>query len=260
MLGPVVAFALLAAMPGAFDVVFVASFGVAVIGLTAIALFVPAMGRKTGESGVAPASLTTALHLLRDTKFRALLYAGSLLGLATISDSFIFLSLQKRTDLGMTAFPLLYVGTSLVTSLFAVSCGRLADRIGRTPVLLGGYAILALLYVALWLPATGGWFLLSIVVGLLGIYYAATDGVLTAMVAGVLPAPACGSGLAIFATATNVARLLASVGFGFLWSRIGTTSATLCYFLALIAAGVGASMLLKLPTQDAGPTALSKIP
>src|SRR5688572_8844503 len=42
MLGPVLAFALLAAMPRRFDVLFIASFGVAILGVAAIALFVPA--------------------------------------------------------------------------------------------------------------------------------------------------------------------------------------------------------------------------
>lgn len=236
MLGPLVAFALLAGMPNDFDVVFVASFGAAILGVVAIILFVPAFKVNAGPK-VARGFFPAAGALLRDGRFRQLLIAGTLLSLATVSDSFLFLALQKRSALGTTAFPLLYVATSLVTSMFSVPCGRLADRIGRTPVLLTGYAILAALYGLLCVTGLGGWVLLAGVVGLLGIYYAATDGVLTAMVAAGLPRESTGSGLAIFATATNVARLLASVLFGLVWTESGNNRfAMMIYLGALVVA------------------------
>ena len=134
MLGPILAFTLLAFVPGGFDVLFVASFGVAVIGVAAIILFVPrtVSGEEQVRAGQA-VSLRSAGALLLDGRFRALVIAGLVLGLATISDSFIFLILQRRLELGATAFPLLYVGTSLFTSVFSVPCGRLADRVGPHP-------------------------------------------------------------------------------------------------------------------------------
>jgi hypothetical protein len=55
-----------------------------------------------------------------------------------------------------------------------------------------------------------------IAVVLFGIYYAATDGVFTAMAASILPSEQSGSGLAVLATASNLARLAASVIFGVL--------------------------------------------
>jgi MFS family permease len=251
MLGPVLAFVLLALQPDAYDVVFVASFAVAILGLAAIILFVPKTSSLGNQDDATPVSMRTAGKLFSDAKFRGLLYTGTLLGIGTISDSFIYLILQNRLGFGVTAFPLLYVGTSLVTALFAVSCGRLADRVGRKRVLIGGYAALALLYITLWTPAGGGVPLVVGAIVLLGLYYAATDGVLTAMTAAALPAMSCGSGLAVFATATNIARLLASVGFGFLWTRCGTQSATLSYLATLLAAIAAAVVLLKPSNRDA---------
>ena len=249
MLGPVLAFALLALMPGGFDVLFVASFGIAIVGLGAIILFVPSV--VPGEQEITPtrASFRTAVQMLGEARFRGLVVTGVLLGLATVSDNFIFLILQRRMDVGLTAFPLFYVGTSLVTSAFAIPCGRLADRVGRKRVLLGGYGILAMVYVILLLPAVGGFSLLAAAVFLLGVFYAATDGVLTAMAAAALPTSHLGSGLAVFATATNLARLAASVIYGFLWSRAGIGQATGWYLLALAASVVGASLVLNRPKQ-----------
>jgi MFS family permease len=251
MLGPVLAFAILAIIPGGFDVLFVASFAVAIIGVAAIVLFVPSTVPGEREMPGKTISLKTALMLLAAPQFRALVIAGFALGLVTISDSFIFLILQRRLGIGVMAFPLLYVGTSLFTSAFAIPCGRLADRIGRTRVLVGGYAILGLVYAALLLPASGGLVLLAAAVALLGIYYAATDGVLTAMAAAALPADQSGSGLAVLATASNVARLAASIAFGFLWTRTGVGGATGIYLLALGAAIVCVSIVLSRSEQHA---------
>lgn len=257
MLGPVVAFTFLALMPERFDVLFVASFGIALLGLGAITLFVPAMIRGeeelplasgsgktlTKEYGPTPAprapdtvSFRTAIQLLGETRFRALVITGALLSLVTISDSFIYLTLQRRLDIGVTAFPLLYVGTSLFTAFFSIPCGRLADRVGRKRVMLGGYGILALVYVMTLLPAAGGLVLIAASVFLLGLFYAATDGVFTAMASVALPKSHSGSGLAVLATATNLARLVASVAYGFFWSRGGMNQATLVFLLAIVLA------------------------
>jgi MFS family permease len=236
MLGPVFAFLVLETMSGDFNVLFVASFGMAVIGLGAILCFVPRQvpGEKVGAE--TPVSPMTALRLLGEVRFRALVFAAMLLGLTTISDSFIYLILQQRFEVGLSTFPLLYVGTSLFTAAAAIPCGRLADRFGRTRMLLSGYGFLALAYVPLLLPAQGGFLLLPSVMVLLGIYYAATDGVLTAMAAAALPASHAASGLALLVSVANLARLAASVIFGFLWASHGSTPATLCYLTALLAA------------------------
>jgi predicted MFS family arabinose efflux permease len=249
MLGPVLAFLILAMMPGGYDILFVASFAVAIVGVGAIVLFVPA--RVHGERHVEgkPVSLRAAFELLRDRRFAGLVFAAFALGLATISDSFVYLVLQRKTNVGATAFPLLFVGTSLFTSIFAIPCGRLADRIGRASVLLAGYFVLAMVYVTLLVP--GGTALLVAGIMLLGIFYAATDGVLTAMAAAVLPADRAGSGLAVLATATNVARLAASIAFGYLWTRTSAAGATAGYLVALTAVIVCVSIVLSRSQQDA---------
>ena len=62
-----------------------------------------------------------------------------------------------------------------------------------------------------------GWLTLALVLGLLGSYYAATDGVLMALGSAVVPDEVRGSGLALLGTTTSVARLIASVAFGAVW-------------------------------------------
>ena len=203
-------------------------------------------GRATvpgaGVPEAAP-SLRRAFSLLRMPHFRAIMLAAGALSLATASDAFIFLALQEELDLGNSLFPLLFVGSAGTYMVLAAPFGRLADRLGRGRVLIGGYALLGGVYAALLLPL-GGWVLLVVTLGLLGTYYAATDGVLMALGSAVVPADVRGSGLALLGTATSLARLVASVAFGALWMVWGINAAFACFGVALAAAVALAAVAL----------------
>ena len=242
MLGPLVAFGILALAPLAFSSVFLVSFCVAVAGLGVIVLLVP---RRVARSGSDPVlSLRVAAGLLVAPRFRALVVAASLLGAATISDAFLYLALQRHLDLAPATFPLLFVGASLAYMLLAVPVGRLADRIGRGRVLLGGSALLLPVYASLLVPAAG---LPALALGLalVGASYAATDGVLAALASATLDEEVRGSGLAVLTTATNLARFGASVGFGALWTFAGLDAAVLTCAIALVAAIVVTALVLR---------------
>ncbi len=75
---------------------------------------------------------------------------------------------------------------------------------------------------------------LSMVILLLqGLYYAATDGVLTALASAMLPEQSRTTGLAIMTTGTGLARLLASLGYGALWTYLGPNLALTIFLLGL---------------------------
>jgi MFS family permease len=179
-----------------------------------------------------------------DRPFRRLLIAGGLLSLVTVSDAFIFLALEDAVDLGTTMFPLLFVGSAGVYMLAAMPVGVLADRIGRRRVLLGGYAVLALVYAALLSPL-GGTALVVLVLGGLGLYYAATDGVLMALGSALVGPDLRGSGLALLQTQTGIAKLFASIGFGAAWALWGMTVALTVFGVALLASIAAASIILR---------------
>jgi MFS family permease len=244
MIGPIIAFALLALAPMAFDAVFVASFCFALLGLGVLVLFVENRSRTGDPTTANPAvSLRSVVGLLAAPRLRALVLAGSLLGLMTISDGFVYLVLQRQLDLGTGIFPLLYVATSAVYLLLAVPAGRLADRIGRGRVFVGGYALLLIVYATLLQPDLG---LVGLVPCLLlfGAYYAATDGVLMALASETLPTGLRSSGMALLTTATSLSRLLASVLFGAVWTWWGQETAVLVQLIGLVVALVVAGVVL----------------
>ena len=88
--------------------------------------------------------------------------------------------------------------------------------------------------------------MLAAVLGLLGAYYAATDGVLMALGSAIVPDEIRGSGLALLGTATSVARLVASLAFGALWTVWGLDAAFIVFGVGLVvAAGLAAVALLR---------------
>ncbi|MER6178175.1 MFS transporter [Streptosporangium sp. NPDC001681] len=232
LLGPLVAFAVLTGTGGAYDVVFVVSFCVAVLGVLLLVMYV--RDRRTPLP--APRSATSpraALGLLRDAAFRRVCVVAAVLGLVTVGDAFVYLLLQKRGGIDAVYFPLLSIGTAAVYLLLAVPVGRLADRLGRVPVFLAGHVALIAAYLVLLGP---GWLVAVLI--LHGTFYAATDGVLMAVAGPMLPEHLRTSGLALLQTGQATTRLLSSVLFGAVWTMWGSTRG-----LAVMAAGLAACVL-----------------
>ncbi|WP_425322645.1 MFS transporter [Actinoplanes ianthinogenes] len=224
--GPLVALAVLAASGQAYDAVFVVSGCVALIGVLVLVLFV--RDQRGPRPPATTVSLPAAAALLRRRPIRMLLAAAVLLGLSTIGDGFVYLLLQRQENLATGWFPLLAVGTSLTYLTLAVPFGNLADRIGRAPVVLGGYAALLAVYVTLG-SGFGGPVTVIVVLFLYGGYYAATDGVLMALAGPLLPAELRTTGLGLIQTGQALAYLVSSVLFGLAWQRwdgIGAIRAT----------------------------------
>ncbi|MGW7090257.1 MFS transporter [Streptomyces sp. NPDC054871] len=258
LLGPLAAFALLWATADAYDAVFVVSFCFGLLGVLMLVAFVPGRhdtGLHTPARPEAPpnAKRETVLGILRVPAFRRVLGAASLLGAATIGDAFLYLLLQRRLDFAVSWFPLLPLGAAAIYLLLAVPAGRLADRTGRSVPFLAGHMALLGGYVLLLSP-TDGWALLIGVLLLLGIFYAATDGVLMALATPVLPPGRRASGMAVLQTGQALARLVAAAGFGAAWTLWGVGPALSCAALALAVALAGAALLLprtKIPERQA---------
>ncbi|MFI5496971.1 MFS transporter [Actinoplanes sp. NPDC051859] len=245
-LGPLVAFALLMVVPGSYDSVFVASFAFGVIGFAVLVLFVPDL--RTGSA--ARMRLRAMVRELSGVRLRRPLIATALLGLLTVGDGFLYLAVQQRDDLAAGFFPLLYVGTNVAYLALALPLGRLADRIGRGRVLVGGHVALVAAYVLAGGPFTGIAPTIGVLL-LLGAFYAATDGVLAALVSRLVSESARGSGIAAAQTVVALTRFAAAIGFGGLWVLIGRADALLLV-AALLAAALPVAWWLLRPTEAHG--------
>jgi MFS family permease len=248
MIGPLIAFGLLWLAPGDFDSIFVVSFCFALVGLALLALFVENRPAQVADAG--HVSLRAAARLLGRRRFATLVGIAGTLAVFTISDAFLFLALQRHLDFEARLLPLLFVGTAGTFMLLAIPVGRLADRVGRGRVFLAGYIPLLLAYGLLLLPA-GGSAEVALYLLLLGLYYAATDGVLMALGSTTLPPELRGSGLALIVTATSLGRLLASVLFGTIWTWQDVDTAIAAFAVGLVVAMALAAAALRLSREAA---------
>nr|WP_233158279.1 MFS transporter [Actinokineospora bangkokensis] len=237
LFGPLLTFLLLASLGTDSGPIFVTSFCFGLIALIVLAGFVPNEPRRL-PAGLPKVRLRSAFGLLRDTRFRRVALAAALLGLATISDAFVFVVAQKSLGVPTHVLPLLPLGTALVFLLAAYPVGRLADRVGRWPVFVGGHVLLLGVYAALLLP-WGGYGVLAAALAAHGLFYAATDGVLMAYAGAVVPEHLRAGGMAVVQTGQALARLLSSVLFGVLLSVVAMPTAT-----AVAAAALGAALVV----------------
>ncbi|GGL85187.1 MFS transporter [Glutamicibacter protophormiae] len=248
--GPMLAFVVLLLVPDGYRAVFVLSLAVAILGVAVLVLVVP--NRKLGAKPVPAAQSRTAaaepersiqvlkfkplLRMLSRGRMGRMLCAAGLLGLLTVGDGFVYLALMAHGTMDYFWFPLLFVGSNLVFLLLAIPLGKLADRTSRAAVFVAGHLALAVAY----LCASGGGSLFFIVSALaaLGLFYAATDGVLAALAGQLSPEGSVSTGIGAAQTVVAVARLLSATGFGVLWVLFGSN-------LALL--GVAALLLLAVP-------------
>lgn len=254
-IGPLLAFFVLFLIPNGYVTVFVISLACAFVGVLVLGLLVPNKRPRADRAATEHTTRTPfRWRQLNNPRLRRVLLVSGLLGLLTIGDGFIYLVLQARSSFAAEWFPLLYVGTNVAFLALAVPFGRLSDRFGRARVFVLGHIALLAAYVCAAIPVAGAAVTVACLV-LLGIFYAATDGILAALAAESTPPASRASGIAAAQTVVALSRLVASVGFGVLWFAIGRGPAMFIVSIALAVAIPLVAFLLRTLFTTARPSA-----
>ena len=241
LVGPLLAFWLLSSMPNRFDAIFVVSFAIALIGIAALVLLVD---DRRGDV-VRERRLTVDLPaLLRNRTFVAITTVAALTSFTVVSDAFLYLLVQWKRGSGAESIPLLYAGTATSYLVLAAPVGRLADRVGRSKVFVIGQACMVLVYAGVATLDIGFW-TLGLVLLLHGAYYAATDGVIAALVSSATPSEVRASALGALNTATSLTRLGGSVIVGVIWSWRGPGTVVAVALIAAVATMIASAIALK---------------
>ncbi|SDP07254.1 MFS transporter [Lentzea jiangxiensis] len=237
LLGPLITFLLLAQIGMVPGPIFAVSAAFAVIGLIVLISFV--REPKTEQPKGPRPSFKAGLDLLTDRSFRRTTISAGLLGLATISDAFVYVLVQKATGISLGYLPLLPLGTAVVFLAAAAPLGKLSDKLGRWRMFLVGHGLLLGVYALLFIPEGGKGVAIAALL-LHGLFYAATDGVLSAKVSETAPESLRASGLSVVQTGQALGRLVSSVAFGLLLQYsgigIGVTVALVALTVTLIIA------------------------
>lgn len=231
LVGPLLAFWILSAMPSRFDAIFVVSFAIAMVGLAVLVLLVDDRRQVDG----APRLTVDLSDLFRNRSFVTVAGVAALTSFVVVSDAFLYLLIQWKRGSGAESIPLLYAGTATAYLVLAAPLGRAADRVGRVPVFVMGQACMVLVYAGVATLDIQLWTLLLFLL-LHGAFYASTDGVIAALVSGSTPALVRASGLAALNTATSLTRFAGSVIVGVVWSWRGPDAVVTLALAATIAA------------------------
>ena len=156
------------------------------------------------------------------------------------NSSNMFLLLRAR-ELGISPaqVPLLWAAVSLVATVFSTPLSALSDRLGRTRVLVGGYAAYSIFYAAFGLLTSGGLWLFGLF-SFYGLFMAATDGVEKALVADLASSDRRGTAFGWFNLTAGLLLLPASVVFGWLYQSVSPLGA---FAFSSLCAGVAASLM-----------------
>lgn len=203
--------------------------GAAVLALLAFGL--PGSGRYVAPKP--PPFAWRALH----RRLRAMIIAAGWLALASVPEVFVVLW-ATQAGLSVQWVPLVWAAASLAKMLIAMPAGIVSDRLGRTPVLLGGWSarVVVLLLLAL-LPQPP-----AVVVWALFIAYAATLAITEPAERSLIGDHADererGTAYGLYHLASGLLLLPGAVIFGALWEVYGSRVA----FVAAAVTTAGAAL------------------
>ena len=247
IVGPATAFLLLIAFNHRYPLLFAATLIPSFIAVALIAFAVREKERKP----VPHISFGERLRLL-PTPFRKFLVAVGLFGAGDFAHTMlILLATQKLApELGAakaaSVAVALYVLHNVFYAGFAFIAGWLADRFPKQLVLASGYALAAVMALAIiFLPLTAWTFAGIFIVG--GIYVAVEETLEDSFCAELVGEEHHGMAFGVLATVNGIGDFLSSIIVGVLWTAFGTAAA-FGYSAALFAAG--ALLVLRTRTTE----------
>ncbi len=211
IIGPLLAFGLLALFPEQYRKVFLIAGIPALLGLASLIVFVKE-AKKTGDE--LPRKFS-----LKDLPKKYYLFLA-IIFVFTLGNSTDALLLVKAGDVGIpdTFIPIVYLVFNSVSVAFAVPVGSLSDRIGRERLIIFGYVLYSLIYLGFALSGSPAPIVLLF--ALYGLYSASTDGVQKALVTDIIDKRFKGTGLGIYNFLVGITLLPASLIAGLLYDKV----------------------------------------
>jgi len=172
-------------------------------------------------------------------RFRRYLLVLALFMLGNSSNMFLLLR-AKQLGLGDAQVPMIWALVSFVAAALSTPLSGLSDRFDRRKLIVGGWTIYAVLYMAFGLMPAMTWLLWPMFAAY-GVFLAATEGAEKALVADMVPKTQAGTAFGWYNLIVGLALLPASLLFGWLWSEASPPAA----FAFGSACALAAALLLR---------------
>lgn len=243
VVGPLLAFVLLRWMGLDLRTVFLLTAIPGALAVLMLIFGVREVPRSAPDKGGKGLNLRVSLG----RRFWAYLGVLFLFTLGNSTDAFLLL---RAGQLGVAPalVPILWAMLHVVKALSSTPGGILSDRLGRKPLIVAGWFLYAAVYFAFGRASEEwqAWALFAVY----GIYFGLTEGVEKALVADLVTAERRGAAFGWYNLAIGVGALPASLLFGALWDRWGSTTAfDFGALLALVAAVGMAVVAPKMPPK-----------
>jgi MFS family permease len=232
VVGPLIAFGVLYEWHAPLRTVFWLTAIPGAIAVLVLWIFVRDVPHAAARAGGRPQMLRA--HLSQ--RFWGYLAVVFVFTLGNSTDAFLLLR-ANQLGVPIALAPVLWALLNFIKSATGTYGGGLSDRIGRKPLIVGGWLLYAAVYLAFSLAhaAWQAWALFAVY----GVFYGMTEGTEKALVVDIVPAQRKGTALGWYNLAIGIGALPASLIFGAIWDRAGAEAAFAFGAVVALVASVG---------------------
>jgi MFS family permease len=164
--------------------------------------------------------------------------------LGNSTDAFLLLR-ANQLGVAVALAPILWALLNFMKAALGTWGGGLSDRIGRKPLIIGGWLLYAAVYFG-FSKATAAWHAWALF-ATYGLFYAMTEGTEKALVADLVPRTRRGAAYGWYNLAIGLGALPASLIFGAIWDRTGAPAAFMFGAALALVAAIGMAMVKPSP-------------
>lgn len=221
IIGPLLAFSLLARLGNDYRLVFWIASIPAFLGLGALAFFVAEKERAIYQAE--KITLKGIFNLKPFQKnFKIFLIITAIFELANSSNAFLLLRV-KDVGLPVELIPIIYLFCNIFRTISSLPGGMLSDKLGRRNMLACGWVIYGLSYLgfAFFTSVSQAW----VIFGVYGLFAGMTEGIKKALVADLVPQEIRGAAYGLHSFVASFVQLPASLMLGIVWQKYNALTA-----------------------------------
>jgi MFS family permease len=225
IIGPLLAYVILKNFPAGFHLIFATSFGIGIVAL--VSLFFVSEIPET----ILPGKTLVDSFGHFSTAFKRYLLSVFILSAGSLP---IAILLLKTQSIGLTVYsvPLFYTVYNLSYAGVSMTAGRMSDQHGTRSLIIAGYLILNLSYIALYFASSVPTLVVSFLI--LGLFPAFTDGVQRAHAAKLTVEEQRGGAYGSLNAVSGIGVMAAGIGGGYIWQFFGPSLALLVATITVV--------------------------